>query len=180
MVTSPPERIELEHLVIRREMSDDAADVAQAIASNLDRLNPWMQWAAAESATTEAQHVRIGQSRERWDRGEEYDYALVDTAGTFLGKIGYHRRIGRGALELGYWIVGQAEGNGIITAAADALTTIALTLDDIERVEIHCDAANLRSQAVPRRLGYRLDRIEDQPIAAASETGKHMIWVYPG
>ena len=48
-----------------------------------------------------------------------------------------------------------------------------------ERVEIHCDEANVRSAAVARRLGYRLDRLEDRPITAPGEHGRHMIWVTP-
>ena len=44
-------------------------------------------------------------------------------------------------------------------------------------MEIHCDEANVRSAAVPRRLGYRLDRIEDDDVTAPGEIGRSMIWV---
>ena len=47
------------------------------------------------------------------------------------------------------------------------------------RVEIHCDEANHRSAAIPRRLGYRLDRVEDDAIAAPGESGRSMVWVFP-
>jgi RimJ/RimL family protein N-acetyltransferase len=47
------------------------------------------------------------------------------------------------------------------------------------RVEIHCDEANVRSAAVPRRLGYRLDRIEDDRVSAPGDLGRSMIWVWP-
>lgn len=43
-------------------------------------------------------------------------------------------------------------------------------------VEIHCEEANVRSAAVPRKLGYVLDRI-DNAIEAPGETGRSMIWV---
>ena len=46
-----------------------------------------------------------------------------------------------------------------------ALTDAAFALDGIERVEIHCDEANLRSAAVPRRLGYTLAEIRNKPPA---------------
>jgi len=57
------------------------------------------------------------------------------------------------------------------------LTDAALAIDDVDRVEIHCDQANVRSAAVPERLGYRLDRIEDDEIVVPGETGRSMIWV---
>ena len=44
-------------------------------------------------------------------------------------------------------------------------------------MEIHCDEANVRSAAVPRRLGYRLDRIEDDEVTAPAETGRSMVWI---
>jgi RimJ/RimL family protein N-acetyltransferase len=47
-------------------------------------------------------------------------------------------------------------------------------------VEIHCDEANVRSAAVPRRLGYRLDRVEDGDRTAPADTGRRMIWVLDG
>jgi len=49
----------------------------------------------------------------------------------------------------------------------------------VDRVEIPCDEANVRSQAVPRRLGYRLDRIEADDIKAPAEFGRSMVWIFP-
>jgi RimJ/RimL family protein N-acetyltransferase len=175
---TPPERIELDGLVIRRETVDDAARVADAIASNIPRLSPWMEWAVVDAATAPAQRTRIADTRRQWDNDIQYDYFVVDMeSGRALGKAGIHRR-GADWVELGYWLTADAEGRGIMTAVASALTDVALQLAGIVRVEIHCDAANLRSQAVPRRLGYRLARIVDHPITTQSQTGCQMIWIY--
>jgi RimJ/RimL family protein N-acetyltransferase len=57
------------------------------------------------------------------------------------------------------------------------LTEAAFGLESVERVEIHCDEANRRSAAVPRRLGYRLDRVESHELATPLATGRHIIWV---
>ena len=50
-------------------------------------------------------------------------------------------------------------------------------LSDIQRAEIHCDEANVASAAVPRRLGYHLDRIVPDEVEAPGEVGRSMIWV---
>ena len=42
---------------------------------------------------------------------------------------------------------------------------------------IVCDEANLRSAAVPQRLGYTLDRVEARAPEAPGETGRMQIWV---
>nr|WP_314140744.1 GNAT family protein [uncultured Rhodococcus sp.] len=179
MLDVPPDRIVTDRLVIRRESADDAVAIADVIDCNLVRLVPWMGWATDEATQPSAQLARIAEAVEQWDAGEMFDYGIFDLeGGEFLGKIGMHRRISPYGIELGYWLGAQAEGRGVISEAVAALVQEALKLDGIIRVEIHCDAANLRSQAVPRRLGFVLDRIEHQPIAAASETGEHMVWVY--
>jgi RimJ/RimL family protein N-acetyltransferase len=92
---------------------------------------------------------------------------------------GLHRLVDPGGIELGYWLTEVAVGHGHITAAAQALTIAALALPGVDRVEIHCDEANIRSQAVPWRLGYRLDRIETDDITAPAEIGRSMIWIFP-
>jgi hypothetical protein len=65
------------------------------------------------------------------------------------------------------------------TAFAWFITGIALGLPGIERVEIICDAANLRSCAVPRRAGYRLAREEYTEPTAPGECGLEQHWVMP-
>ena len=158
---------------------DDAAVVADAIARNRARLLPWMRWVTDQATEVTTQVARIAEAEEQWATGQMFDFGIFDPSdGSFMGKIGMHRRIGPRGIELGYWLDADAEGRGVMTEATATLTKVALELDDIDRVEIHCDEANLRSQAVPKRLGFVLDRVENRPIAAASETGRHMVWVY--
>ena len=95
-------------------------------------------------------------------------------------RIGLHGRIGPGALEIGYWVGEGHTGRGLATAGARALAEAALALPGVGRVEIHCDEANTASAAVPRKLGFRLDRIEEALITAPSETGRKLIWVMEG
>ncbi|MBY6708728.1 GNAT family N-acetyltransferase [Rhodococcus sp. BP-241] len=178
MLTVPSDHIVTRRLTIRRETADDAAAVAASIGRNRDRLLPWLGWATEEAASVEAQTVRITRSGEQWDAGEMFDYAIVDRAtGTFWGKISMHRRIGPRGVELGYWLDGAAEGRGVMTEAVAMIRDEALGLDWVDRVEIHCDAANVRSRAIPRRLGFELDRSESRVATAASETGMCTIWL---
>jgi RimJ/RimL family protein N-acetyltransferase len=93
--------------------------------------------------------------------------------------IGLHRRIGPRALEIGYWTHVNHAGRGYMTAAAKAITHVAEALDDIDRVEIHTDEANVRSAAIPPKLGYRLDRVDTRRPEAPAESGRLQIWVRP-
>lgn len=164
----PPERIDLGDLVLRRERVGDAAMIVPVLQADLDHLRPWMPWATEDNATVQAQRARLVEVEQRWDAAEDHGFLVLDAAeSVVLGVFGLHRRVGPDAIELGYWLSVGAEGRGYATRAAGALTDVALRLDDIDRVEIHCDVANVRSQKVPGRLGYRLDRIEPDEIGRA-------------
>jgi RimJ/RimL family protein N-acetyltransferase len=180
MTSYPPERIELDELVLRRERIGDAELIADAVRENLDRLRPWMPWATPDAAASSTQRERLITVEQCWEARSDFTFLLLDAAETeLLGIFGLHSRIGPTAIELGYWLSRTAVGKGHASSAANALTEVALELPDISRVEIHCDEANIRSERVAQRLGYRLDRIEPDEITAPGEVGRSMIWVYP-
>jgi RimJ/RimL family protein N-acetyltransferase len=98
--------------------------------------------------------------------------------GALVGTIGLHRRVAEDAIEIGYWIaVGQIR-RGYGTVAARAATSLAAALPGIKHVEIHCDEANVASAAIPRKLGYRLDRTEPHEPEAPGERGRRLIWIW--
>jgi RimJ/RimL family protein N-acetyltransferase len=174
---APPERIELGELVLRRWQPEDLLARFAAITASFDHIHPWMDW-AAEPPTLDQQRAFGEATAAGWpSRDGSFNYGIFDTAGAVLGAIGLHDRIGPRTLEIGYWCHVEHTGRGVITRSAAALTRIALALPGIDRVEIHCDEANVNSAAVPRRLGYRLDRIEPREARAPAESGRDLFWV---
>lgn len=161
-----------------RTVASDGAVVAAAVAESIDQLQPWMPWATAESATTTAQTARAVQMYQGWSDGTDYVWVLRNSNSlVFLGIFGLHRRIGPGAIELGYWLHSAATGRGYAVTAVAALLNWVRQLPDIERVEIHVDEANHASSAVPQRLGLRLARIDERAPQAPGESGRLQIWV---
>ena len=180
MTARPPERIERDGVVLRRPREDDLEAVGAAVAASLEHLRPWMAWADDDATTAARRREHQERCDAGWDSGSDFAYLAVDpTDGAVVGAAGLHRRIGPRAIEIGYWVHVDHIGRGVATAVAEALTDAALALPDVASVEIHCDQANVRSAAVPRRLGYRLDRIEDDDVTAPAETGRSMVWVLP-
>lgn len=173
----PPERIEVEGIVLRRWMPDDRQARFEALLASYEHLRPWMSW-IQEPPTLEGQRALDELRGDAWLGEDSFLYGIFDAVdGSVLGAIGVHDRVGPGGLELGYWCHVAHTGKGVMTRAAGELTRILLELDGIERVEIHCDEANTRSAAIPQRLGYRLDRIEDDGVRAPFETGRGMVWI---
>lgn len=70
--------------------------------------------------------------------------------GTGLHRIDWNVR----AFEIGYWIRASAAGNGYVTEMAELLTEMCFDVLTANRVSIHVAAANLKSAAIPARLGF--------------------------
>ncbi len=94
-----------------------------------------------------------------------------------LGGVGLYRRVGPGALEIGYWVRSDRTGRGIATEAARALTGAAFATAGVDRVEVHCDPRNAASAAVPGKLGYRhRETREGDARTPDGEPRATMIW----
>ncbi|MEC3952172.1 GNAT family N-acetyltransferase [Nocardia sp. CDC153] len=173
---APPQRIDLGDLLIRRWEPADSSARFEAIAASYEHLRLWMDWAA--QPITLAHQQAFGETvAKSWPTANgSFNYGMFDSDGTILGALGLHDRLGPPAVEIGYWCHTAHTGRGVVTRCAGALTEIALALPGVERVEIHCDAANIRSAAVAQRLGYHLDRIAPRPKRAPAESGRGMFW----
>jgi RimJ/RimL family protein N-acetyltransferase len=174
----PPERIELrDGYSLRRLTVRDAPALSLAAVESLDHLQPWMPWATPEGVSVEAQRLRMSGPAWAWTPETDYGYGVFVADGRLVGALGVHRRVGPGALEIGYWVHVAHTRRGIASASARALTDAGFALPGIRRMEIHCDEANVASAAVPAKLGYRLVGSEDHEPEAPGEEGRRLIWV---
>jgi RimJ/RimL family protein N-acetyltransferase len=178
MPEAPAEVLEIPHGLLSRTRESDADQLAHAVGASLDHLRQWLSWATEEAADVQVQRRRCREAEARWADGSEFAYVL--RPGQSEDVIGGFDlwRISPGAVELGYWVHVDFTGRGYATACARALTQAGLALCDVVRVEIHTDEANAISAAIPRRLGYRLDRVDEVgPPEAPAHSGQEQIWV---
>jgi RimJ/RimL family protein N-acetyltransferase len=177
----PGLRIDADAVVLERWRAGDAAALLTAVSESVDHLRPWMAWAAAPPTLASSDGF-IVRSTEGFDAGTEFTYAIREPGRpAILGGCGLHGRRRAGVLEIGYWVHVAHTRRGLATAAAGALARSALALPHIARVEIHCDAANAASAGVARRLGFRLDRVDDDDdVRTPAQTGRSMIWALEG
>ncbi|HSO95431.1 MAG TPA: GNAT family N-acetyltransferase [Acidimicrobiia bacterium] len=177
MPAAPPPELHGRAVTLRRYRLSDRDALGEAIAASHDHLRRWMPWAQA-APTEESVLAFLGPAVADFGARGAAEYAItLAESGRYVGGCGLMAQLGAGALEIGYWLDVRFLGRGLATEAAALLTDTALSLDGIDRVEIHCDEANVRSAGVPRRLGYRLDRIDDDEVITPGEVGRSMIWV---
>jgi RimJ/RimL family protein N-acetyltransferase len=149
-------RIETERLVVRCWDPADAALLKEATDSSLEHLRPWMPWAESEPTPLAQKAELLRTFAAQFARGEDATYGIFARGDTrVVGSTGLHPRLGDGAREIGYWIRADAIGRGLATESTAALTRVGFELEGLTVIEVHCDEANVRSAAVPRKLGYR-------------------------
>jgi RimJ/RimL family protein N-acetyltransferase len=170
-----PERVETPRLVIRVLVASDAGELHRAVTENVEHLRPWMPWIAFEPLGVRDREKLIAEWATDRERGSGTGYGIF-LDGRYIGGTGLHARVGRGALEIGYWIDRSHEGRGYVTETAAALTEAALAIDGVDLVRIHTDINNHRSAAVPSRLGYAMAEVITRPVEAPGEAGKLQVW----
>ncbi|MCP5095424.1 MAG: GNAT family N-acetyltransferase [Chloroflexi bacterium] len=150
-----PYQFETERLLIRGPLPGDGAAVAAAIADSIEELRPWMPWATAVP-TAEESEIRTRKKQLEFLARKDLLLLIFEKESNILvGSSGLHQIDWRvPVMEIGYWVRTQYGGSGYITEAVAGITTYAFDEIGARRVEIRCDALNVRSAAVPQRLGF--------------------------
>jgi RimJ/RimL family protein N-acetyltransferase len=180
-VPHPPRyRIETARLVLRSWEPDDAPRMKRAVDDSLDHLRTWMPWAMDEPTELPALAERLAHFRDQFLAGRDFLFAIFDRdERELLGGTGLHQRGPAGSLEIGYWLRADTTGQGYITEATDALVREAFDVCGVERVVIRCDSRNVRSAAVPLRLGFvHAATLEQDPAGEAPDGAPRdtMVW----
>jgi len=94
-----------------------------------------------------------------------------------VGGTGLHPRVGSNAFEIGYWIHVNHVNKGYATEISAALTKVAFEIENVNRVEIHCDPKNIISAAIPKKLGYVYEAtLRNRSESIEGELIDSMIW----
>ena len=148
-------------LVLRRHAMEDLDAIWALIEierRHADRLPLWMPW--IEAVTT------IDEER-TWLEGVIADEKNLEGCGLwiddrFAGGVGLSWDPFGIAGELGYWISAEFEGRGYITRACRTLIDHAFGELDLHRVVIRAGVENVRSRAIPERLGFTREGVHRQ------------------
>lgn len=134
----------------------DEADVPELhglIEANRAYLARWLPWAASQTLADTLDFIR--RTRSQLSANDGLQAAIVLGEG-MVGVIGYHGvDWPNRSTRIGYWLDESHQGRGTMTAAVRLLVDHALTVWQLNRVEIRAAVENRRSRAIPERLGFR-------------------------
>ncbi|CAM4458361.1 RimJ/RimL family protein N-acetyltransferase [Paenibacillus endophyticus] len=162
-----PESFESSRLLIRAPLWGDGAPLNNAVIESRTALLPWMPW-AEHIPTMEDSELVIRKARLRYlERTDLMLLLFLKDTGELVGSSGLHRIDWEARkFEIGYWVRTSCSGMGYISEAVEAITGFAIQELAANRIEIRCDARNIRSAKVAERSGYTREGILRKEKAA--------------
>ena len=155
-----PEEFYSERLIIRMPKPGDGKKVHAALTASHNELKQWLPFAQKEQ-TEEETEINIREAHTKFLNREDLRLLIFHKeSGELIGSSGLHRiDWDVPKLEIGYWIDTRHTGKGYITEAVQRISDFAFEEIKARRVEICCDERNIKSRAIPERLGFVLDGI---------------------
>lgn len=135
----------------------DAEELYGLVDANRDYLAEWMPWAADQTLEGTLAFIRTTMRRHAENNGFETALVLdgrIAGAAGFAGVDWVARSTG-----IGYWLAEAHQGRGLMTSAVRALVDHAFGEWGLHRVEIRAAEDNLRSRAIPERLGFEQEGV---------------------
>ncbi|MCK6577509.1 MAG: GNAT family N-acetyltransferase [Anaerolineae bacterium] len=155
-----PKQHETERLLMRIWQPGDGRLLHEAVEDSFPELHTWMDWAKVMPTLSETENV-VREAAQKFVNRQEFNFIILRKSDRLVvGTVGVHHiRWDVPRFELGYWGRTRATGQGYITEAVRKLTRYLFDELGAERVEIRCDARNVRSAAVARRAGFLLEAV---------------------
>ncbi|HLQ72963.1 MAG TPA: GNAT family protein [Bacillota bacterium] len=143
-----------DRLTVRMLKTSDAEPLYQLIKQSKPYLRQWLPWIDDGVTLSYCEELIENNflahaTRSSLTIGVFYDGRIVGIV-TF-NKYNWRNRIGY----IGYWLGEPYQGKGIMTESVKALIQYGFTKLRLNRVEIHCATENIKSQAIPKRLGFK-------------------------
>ncbi|MFD0713407.1 GNAT family N-acetyltransferase [Paenibacillus sp. GCM10027626] len=158
MLLPIPESFESDRLLIRAPLPGDGAAVNEAMKESAEELRCWMPWAQT-MPTIEQSELNIRRSQLQFMERSDLRLLLFHKNDAhFIGSSGLHRIDWQARkFEIGYWVRTSCSRQGFITEAVEAISQFAIDQLQANRIEIRCDARNVRSALVAERLQFTLE-----------------------
>ena len=143
---------------LRQLEEEQAVELRRLVEKNREHLREWLPW-VDDNQTTQDSRVFLREARKMY-RDTRTVTAGIWHMGQLSGVVGlneidWHNRSTR----FGYWLDAGLQGKGIMSRACEALVEHVFADLELNRIEIEAAVENVRSRAIPERLGFQLDGV---------------------
>jgi ribosomal-protein-serine acetyltransferase len=138
-----------------------AAELFELSDKSRDHLRPWMPWIDGTKTVEDTKEfIRI--SLEEFSKGDAIVTGVFYN-GCIVGILSFHNmdRTNRSAT-IDYWIGVEHQRKGLMTRACEAFIDYGFKELDLNRIVIWAAKDNIRSIAIPERLGFTKEGLNRQ------------------
>ena len=155
-----PSELTTERLLLRIPHPGDGRFVWPAVNESQAELRPWMPWAYPQAEEQGVEEF-CRRAASNFILREQFHYLLfLEGTETCIGTCGTPRLNWKVPMfEIGYWLRTPHCGKGYMQEAVRAVERMCFEQFEAERIEIRCDARNVRSARVAERAGYTLEGV---------------------
>lgn len=137
---------------------DDARELFDLVDQNRTRLREWLPWLDKTKELKDT--IAFIQFSHESEKSDGTMTMTIRLQGRLVGLVSFHR-IDRttSSTSMGYWISQDAEGRGVMKRSVAALIDYGFTQLNLLEISIKCASKNIRSAAIPERLGFKFKEI---------------------
>lgn len=152
-MASVPETIETARLLLRRPSSRDAREIFETWTQDPE-VTRYLVWSPHESI--EETEAFLAACEARWADGREFVWVFAEKASSRLvGSLA--SRPGPHGVDVGYLVARDWWGRGYMTEVLEAIVTLWLCQEGVQRVWATCDVENHASARVLEKAGFELE-----------------------
>lgn len=144
---------------IREAEPDDATAIWQAISTHREYLKNWLPFVVGIKQMEDEEAFLSSTLSVSYEKRNIV--FVIKNEEKFCGLIGFvNTDVINHRTEIGYWLLPEFQGKGIMTKCVSHLCQWAVRERAINRIQIRCATGNTPSNAIPQRLNFKLEGTE--------------------
>jgi ribosomal-protein-serine acetyltransferase len=133
-------------------------ELFRLVDSNREHLREWLPWLDSNTSPKDTEFF-IRSAITQYKSGKGPQYAVFYNT-VMCGVCGFHPiDVGNKIGGVGYWLSKTCLRKGIVTMSLKALIKTGFHVYGLNRIEIACATGNIRSRAIPERLGFKFEGV---------------------
>lgn len=172
-------RVEGPRIALRAPRVGDAERLIEVRKRSWSFLAPWMPVPSPDAEDARANRRQILQQRRDWRADRAYPFFVVDkTSDLVIGRVAFGEVV-RGVFQnayLGYWIDVLHARQGLMHEAVRLALAVAFGPLGLHRVQAAIIPRNAPSQALARKLGFRLEGRAERYLRIAGIWEDHLLF----
>lgn len=145
-------------LSLKLRSKEDAPEFFRLIQKNKQEFQKWFPWVDGTTSVGDTE-IFISRCREAFHQKRSADFGILYQE-HWIGSMGFHTiQANHEWAEIGYWLDADFVGRGLMTQCVEAMIDYGFKEFNLHRIQICCNSLNIRSKAIPERLGFTLEGV---------------------